>query len=143
MKRFLLIVITFNIFLYADFSRDSSKEIVTDNTTNLQWQDDSSATSTKKNWKEAIEYCENLTLGNYNDWRLPNFNELYYLADRSKNNPAIDSIFNYVASNYYWSSTTLLSDKGNAWIVKFSDGSDGWDDKINDIYNIRCVRNNK
>ncbi len=50
------------------FTRDNSKEIVTDSVTGLMWQDDSSAKSVKKDWEDAKAYCQNLTHGGYNDW---------------------------------------------------------------------------
>ena len=34
-----------------------------------------------RNWKEALEYCENLTYAGISDWRLPNRNETYFLDD--------------------------------------------------------------
>ena len=79
--------------------------IVTDIETELQWQDDyrDNGNRVKKaKWIDAINYCENLKLGGYNDWRLPNFNELFYLANRSKANPAIDSVFKNTRSESYW-----------------------------------------
>jgi hypothetical protein len=126
----------------ADFSRDGDG-VVTDNTTGLQWQDDINIT---KNWEDAIDYCETLTLGTHTDWRLPNFNELYSIVDRSKINPAIEAIFQNVVLDHYWSSTTQISSKRNAWSINFVDGSDQQSDKYkmnNDKfnnYNVRCVR---
>lgn len=39
----------------------------------LQW---SSRSSKKMNWKSAVNYCKNLSEGGFNDWRLPNIDEL-------------------------------------------------------------------
>lgn len=127
--------------LLADFTR--SNGVVTDNNTGLQWQDDYSDNGgniKQATWTDAINYCENLTLGGYSDWRLPNFHELYYLADRSKVNPAIDSTFQSVVSNIYWSSTAVVGNENNAWAVQFYYGTDGWGSKSNDLYFVRCVR---
>jgi len=90
MREIFLIMIGISVSVWADFSRDDARQIVTDNNTGLQYQDD---VSRYLNWTDAIGYCETLTLGSHTDWRLPNFNELYFIADRSKSNPAIDSIF--------------------------------------------------
>ena len=136
MKQILLIIIGLSVFVFADFTRDNGTKIVTDNSTGLQWQDDINIT---KNWEDAIDYCETLTLGTHTDWRLPNFNELYFIADRSKRDPAIDSTFQNVVSGNYWSSSTVVGDEGSAWYVYFDGGRDGWDDKSNSFY-IRCVR---
>jgi hypothetical protein len=125
----------------ADFSRDGDG-VVTDSVTGLQWQDnysDNGDNIKSAKWTDAIAYCEALSLGGDDDWRLPNFNELYYLADRSKRNPAIDPTFQHTASGYYWSSTTVVGYEGSAWGVYFYDGYDYWGDKDSSYY-VRCVR---
>jgi len=48
MKQFFTILLIFNLSLYANFTRDNSKEIVTDATTNLQWQDNIDAKTVTK-----------------------------------------------------------------------------------------------
>ena len=140
MKRYILGLFLLVSLMKADFIRDNTKEVVLDTRTNLMWQDDSDAKTIKKNLSDAINYCENLTLGGYNDWHLPNYNELYYLADRSKYHPAIDSAFKNVASSDYWSSTTDASYTSYAWGVDFYYYGDGsWLNKSN-TYSVRCVR---
>ena len=123
------------------FSRDNDKEVVIDNATNLIWQDNSDAKTIKKNWKEAINYCENLTLGGYSDWYLPNINQLYSIADKTKYKPAIDPTFQNVVPVYYWSSTTYASNSSLACAVNFCCGYDYWSYK-SDGYCVRCVRDN-
>ena len=88
--------------LSADYSKTNG--VVTDNTTNLQWQDD--VASVSKTWSQAITYCETLSLDGRSDWRLPNKNELLSIVDYTKSNPAIDSTFVNITSSSYWSSTT-------------------------------------
>ena len=123
------------------FSRDNDKEVVIDNETNLIWQDNSDAKTIKKNWKEAINYCENLTLGGYSDWYLPDINQLYSIADKTKYKPAIDPTFQNVISNLYWSSTTDTYSSSRAWNVDFYGGRNGWYGKSDGNY-VRCVRDN-
>ncbi len=136
MRRILLITIGLSVSIWADFTRDNTTQIVTDTNTKLQWQDNESVS---KKWTEAIDYCEALTLGGYNDWRLPNQNELRSIADRSKREPDISSTFQYVVSGYYWSSSTVVGDEGNAWGVRFDGGYDYWNYKSDEVY-VRCVR---
>jgi hypothetical protein len=119
------------------FTRNN--DIVSDDLTHLQWQDNSEAITITKNWEEAIEYCEALTLGGKTDWRLPNINELYYLADRSKFNPTIDEIFQNITDEDYWASTSDSTWTGYGWSVDFYDGTDATDSKDNST-NVRCVR---
>jgi EAL domain-containing protein (putative c-di-GMP-specific phosphodiesterase class I) len=91
-------------------------------------------------WTDAIDYCEALSLGGHDDWRLPNFNELYSIADRSKRNPAIDTtVFENVVSDYYWSSSTVVGSENAAWSVHFDAGDDRLSDKSIRYY-VRCVR---
>lgn len=136
MKQILLIMIGLSLSVQADFTRDSSTQIVTDNSTGLQWQDDANITKT---WIEAIDYCEALTLGSHTDWRLPNFNELYSIADRNKRMPAIDTTFKNVVTYLYWSSSTVALYTNKAWAVGFNDGGSNWFKKSWSI-SLRCVR---
>lgn len=125
--------------LQADYIRDATKNVVTDSASGLMWQDDSDAETIVKTWIEAINYCEAKELGGYSDWRLPNHNELFHLADKSRSGPAISPIFTHVVSDFYWTSTTVASDASYAWVVYFYNGGDGWGDKSNSTY-VRCVR---
>ena len=136
MRQIFLIMIGLSVSIWADFTRDSTTQIVTDTNTKLQWQDNEIVS---KKWTEAIDYCEALTLGGYNDWRLPNQNELRSIADRSKNKPAISSTFQNVVSNYYWSSSTVVGYEYLAWSVYFRYGYEYWGGKSGVSY-VRCVR---
>ncbi|MEA1919946.1 MAG: DUF1566 domain-containing protein [Campylobacterota bacterium] len=135
MKRILLVLIISANILLADLSRDANG-IVSDSTSALQWQDNT--TPTLMNWNEAISYCEALDLDG-GAWRLPNINELTSLVDDTKIDPAIYGIFQNTISNDYWSSTTDADNSEGAWIVHFSYGGQGGSYKTNDNY-VRCVR---
>ncbi len=100
----------------GNFTKVTGKEVVIDTTTKLMWED-TSHIEKRLSVEEAIGYCESLTLGGYSDWHLPNFNEIFIIADRSKYDPAVNSIFvhklsigdenrnnHYRAANY-WTST--------------------------------------
>ena len=80
---------------------NENKDIMTDNTTYLEWQDNEEADRINLKWKEAIDYCENLVLGDRDDWRLPNFNEVY-------NDPFTP--FKNISYSLYWTSTSLPKD---------------------------------
>ena len=137
MKKILLVTIGLSAMLFAGYTRNG--DIVTDTTTGLQWQDNTEAKTVIKTWIEAINYCENLTLGGYNDWRLPNINELNSIVDRSKNNPIVGNFTN-VSSGNYWSSTTVAGDSNYAWFVDFyGGGMENGYNKSNSYY-VRCVR---
>ena len=126
--------------LGAEFLRVDNKDIVIDKSTNLMWQDNIDANTTLKSWIDSIKYCESLNLGGYNDWRLPNVNELESIIDYNSSNPAISNIFKYVASDFYWTSSSVYNYNKNAIDIFFDDGENTEDDKQY-VENFRCVRN--
>ncbi len=113
--------------LNSNYVRDDQNSIVTDEATNLIWQDDLEARTKNLTFQEAIDYCENLTLADKTEWRLPNFNELYSIVDKSKNNPAIkDGFVNVNTTDYYWSSTSDVYNPNDLfiWLINFNNGVD-------------------
>lgn len=138
---------------YAGFN-DNADGTVTDSATNLMWQKcsygqandalcsgaavvlpwDSGATS-------AISYCEQLALGGYEDWRLPNIKELISIEDMTAFNPTIDTAFfpNTNSTGFYWTSTTYALVPSDAWVVAFGNGQTYYDLKTHTDY-VRCVR---
>ena len=132
------------------FSRDTLG-IVTEAKSNLQWSDDKAGP--KLTWEEAIVYCEGMTLGGYDDWRLPNINEWYTLSTYSNSTDQYPVVFvNIVHGEKYWSSTTIefqplydtttVFNTGQAWLYKPSAGADSVSspDKAGQRYTM-CVRN--
>ena len=145
-------------------SNDNASFII-DNETKLMWQDNSEAKEIKKKWLSdeqsnlcakdsassacfdtsgdtASTYCQNLKLGKYNDWRLPNRLELESILDKSKESaPYIIPIFNNVASSDYWtSSTDTFNGPNNALSIRFSQAQTYPVGKMFELH-IRCVRN--
>ena len=81
-------------------------------------------------WEEAISYCEGLSLGGYDDWRLPSIRDLQSIVDYNRCNPA---------SSYYWSSSTYAVFTNYAGCVDFNYGYVYNDHKSNTYY-VRAVR---
>ncbi len=113
---------------------------VTDKSTGLMWQQE---TAGILRWTEALSHCENLVLAGYDDWRLPNRNELQSLVNYNTCSPAIDTtVFPDTILNNYWSSTTQTHGvSAGAWHVDFRQG---WipyfsSDKSSN-YPVRAVR---
>ena len=113
---------------------------VSDESTGLMWQQE---TAGPMSWEEALRYCEGLALGGYSDWRLPTVNELQFLVDYSRYNPAIDlNSFPGTTSSGYWSSTVNQCSPDNAWYVGFDYGgiSSGNRKSSATKYYVRAVR---
>src|SRR5512139_1692809 len=53
---------------------DLGNGIVRDNVTGLEWQQGNAPGN--YTWQHAMDYCDNLNLGGYYDWRLPTVKEL-------------------------------------------------------------------
>lgn len=143
MKRFIffaafMLITAFTIPLFGVFqsSTVNGDVIVTDTETGLIWQ---KTYESGKTWKQALYYCENLTYAGYNDWRLPNRNELLSLVNFEKYEPASD--FPDMHGQYFWSSSTNVNDTSRAWRVDFDNGYVGSYFKTTySGHNVRCVR---
>ncbi|MCA9130584.1 MAG: DUF1566 domain-containing protein, partial [Planctomycetales bacterium] len=94
---------------------------ITDKATGLTWTQNDSGKALY--FDSALAYCEVLSLGGTDKWRLPNIKELHTVVDYSRSpdttdSPAIDQLFNMTPITneagqkdlaQYWSSTTLIS----------------------------------
>ena len=139
------------------YTRDNNKEVVTENSLNLMWQDNAEAESVTKSWEEANAYCKNLNLASHADWRLPSRLELVYLVDYSRSRPAIDQKFIHTAFSgnvppadilakfnptiRYWTANTFTNNGARACWVEFSYGILHGDEKGVKSH-VRCVRDN-
>ncbi|MEA2029129.1 MAG: DUF1566 domain-containing protein [Campylobacterota bacterium] len=97
---------------------DNGNETISDSATGLMWQKSDNGNSV--DWDSAISYCENLSLANHSDWRLPNAKELHSIVDYTRSpdttaSAALSSLFSVTAITneegvrdygFYWSSTT-------------------------------------
>lgn len=65
-----------------------------------------------------------LQVGAFNSgWRLPNRRELFSLADKGCNNPAIDgTAFPNTLSYWYWTSSPYQGSGAGAWVIDFDRG---------------------
>jgi hypothetical protein len=126
-----------NNFLYTGLGT------VADISTGLMWQQAIAPGS--YSWKQALAYCETLELAGYNDWRLPNNNELYSITNSPESNPAIDTkYFTYNQNETkFWSSTTKVDSTipgGAAWQVDYYAGTLSQYFKNAYYYEVRAVR---
>lgn len=91
---------------------DNGDGTVTDQGSGLVWQqiDDGET----RNWRDALGYCQGLTLAGLRGWRLPNAKELQTIVDYQAN-PSVTGRAAIRAplqvsreESYFWSSTTHL-----------------------------------
>ena len=131
----------------------------TDRKASLMWQDgylDNGGKIKMTRWNHAISYCNKLNALGYDDWRLPNVNELVSITDITKGTEpktgggkerAIGtnfdhSLFSYLKNSpWFWSSTTNATSTAKAWGVCFLDGHISPHDKTEARRYVRCVRN--
>jgi hypothetical protein len=132
---------------------DNDNGTVTDNNTALMWEQKTADGGSRDKewtytWKDALAYCEDLILGGFSDWRLPNPKELDRIVDLERSDPAVDTTyFPNTKNNFYWTGTTCVGcHKFKAFAYDFSDGRLYFGkkyDKESDTYPenfTRCVR---
>ena len=142
--------------VYGDFLPNSNfvdnlDGTVTDQATGLMWQKCSmgqtwtGAECTEDpeslTWEQALAQAEVLEFADYNDWRLPDINELQTIVDGTEHNPAVDPLFSENTEPIdYWSSTTFSNAAKGAWHVHFEHGLVNDSDKSVSNYYVRAVR---
>lgn len=118
---------------------------ITDNNTGLMWQKVDGGEMT---FESAVTYCNNLTLGGYNDWRLPTSIELFSINNFNHLNPALDtSYFTKTQAQYWWASEKRADDTTKVWVVN-AGGGIGAHPKTETVsaggtklFQVRAVRN--
>jgi len=125
--------------IYYDPERfvDNGDGTITDTVTGFMWQ---KQTTIDMNWATALNYCQNLELAGFSDWRMPGREVLRSIVDYTRYAPSLDtSFFPQSMSAAYWSSTTDHQQMDNAWVIHFQYGND-LSRKKNSLYAIRAVR---
>lgn len=111
--------------------------IVTDTITGLQW----TTYALSFYWQDALNYCEKLSYGGHDDWRLPNIGELRSLANWNKDLPqTVFPIMPIYTPLSFWSSTSMAHSFTQAWMVFFYYGVVDYREKDHDTAHVFCVR---
>ena len=115
----------------------SSKQ---DDKSGLIWQDNQEVSQQSVDFHEATQYCEDLKVDGFTDWRLPTLREVYTIVDFSRNRPALKTGFEIRDDGRYWTSTLFAKDPQKmAWYVSMSYGEAEPYNKGR-VYHVRCVR---
>ena len=118
---------------------------ITDNITGLMWQQVDGGEMIIEN---ATNYCDNLALGGFSDWRLPSPMESFSILNHQNNNPAMNTTF-FTASlaEYWWTNTYQAGDNTKVWCTN-AGGGIGNHPKSETIsaggikkFHVRAVRN--
>jgi hypothetical protein len=141
MRAFLLCLFSWTLAAGPTWAgyRDLGDGSVLDTATGLAWQ--LAAPTQTFFWSEALAYCEDLTTGGHDDWRLPNIRELISLLDYSRYKPAVDARFAVAADDSrHWSSSTYLGSASTASVINIYYGTPNGASKANAALLVRCVR---
>ena len=118
-------------------------QITLDTETGLMWQDDSDSKELKLNYYESLEYSNNLQLGGFIDWQIPNEDILLDLAKKSYLY-GIEKLKNVNYAAEYLA--TRINNNDKIQLVSFASAK--LRDPLGEIlrglkYYIRCVRSKK
>lgn len=113
-------------------------DVVVDSLTGLMWQ--RKISNNPMTWENALAFSEQLSLGNYNDWRLPNIKELHSIHMVKEFMPCLDRIaFPLADIRKLWSSTTQNNQATRAWYFDTNFGITTQEAKSTALY-VLCVR---
>lgn len=124
-----------NIGFAAKFL-DNENGTILDVKTDLTWQQQ---TKEELNWKEAISYCDDLSLG-FGTWRLPTILELQTLIKKVQGYPSIDTVFFPETTPALYQSITIPTYSfTHRYAVNFSNGTLDYTNRYRK-YRVRCVK---
>ncbi|UCE17669.1 MAG: DUF1566 domain-containing protein [Gemmatimonadota bacterium] len=120
---------------------DHGDDTVTDNWTRLMWT--KGAPHAIHRVIDALNFCNDFSFAGYDDWRLPNVNELHSLIDLTQSGPALPAGHPFsVFTGLPFCTSTLDPGEHGFYYVSLSDGDVGVFDLIqqNDNCSVWPVR---
>ena len=122
----------------------SEVEVILDRATGLMWPRDVSGPGSDngsyKLWDIHISYAHDLDFAGFTDWRMPNVNELFTLADKSFGTPCWPPIFQNPINEVFWTSTTAPTSSAIAMCIQMLIGLSSSGIKVINEYYLLCVR---
>jgi len=129
-------LITLCNLAFAERFVNNDNGTVLDTKTDLTWQQE---TKEELNWKEAISYCDDLSLG-FGTWRLPTVLELQTLIKKVKGYPSIETkFFPETTPALYQSISIPTFSYTHRYAVNFANGTLDYTNRYRK-YRVRCVK---
>ena len=101
-------------------------EAVLDKQTGLTWARNADVANGAKTWKDAVNFCQDLVIGNRKGWRLPTKEEFIAILDTSQSDPALPDGHPFANLKdpfpIYWTGTTYEGNNESAWAVGLHQG---------------------
>jgi hypothetical protein len=99
---------------------DNGNGTITDNITGLMWQKTDGGEMT---FESTSAYCKSLTIGGFNDWRLPTCIELFGINSYDRINPVVNTTyFTKTTAEYWWTAIARKDEALNIWVVNAGGG---------------------
>ncbi|MCP1728063.1 RHS repeat-associated protein [Natronospira proteinivora] len=124
------------------------EQVVVDQDNGLMWEDRHANAAQKMDWESSVAHCEASEHAGYDNWRLPNINELLYALPNEVfrhqtewDESARGRLWDYDVDfrRPYWSATTNHSDDDRAWAIESASYNSERFKKEDEFY-VRCVR---
>jgi len=84
-------------------------DTIVDSTTDIVWENNTTAIDPTLTWNDAKTRCANLVLDGKDDWRLPNINELHSIIPNNDNEYQFADLTDQ-KTGPYWSSSQYSAD---------------------------------
>ena len=136
---------------FEEIENVDGEPVIRDKTTNLYWQKDTKE-GFNDPWRQGLSYCENLVYGGYDDWRMPNVNELLSIVDYTVDytemvdeyhgRRTVSSFFEPRINEFDGLSSTTFEYSNSYHSVFFNNGRSYYRGKYNDGH-VRCVRSDQ
>ncbi|MEA3289533.1 MAG: DUF1566 domain-containing protein [Campylobacterota bacterium] len=141
--KFLIVLLFCTVSLFGT-SLTKSGDYVIDKENKLMWQDTKDNVFKIVSHITAPEYCEKLTLGGFNNWRVPKVKEYELIIDKTRDiELKIDKAFKYTLPVGYWAKDRTWRTLGKwGYYVYFKSGAVYYENRTYPKL-VRCVRDFK
>jgi len=140
MKSLIILFISFICLFGANIYKNGS--VVIDEEHALMWQDTKDNITAIKTHITAQDYCTMITLGGFDNWRMPDNDEYEYIIDKSREDgqPLINTAFSYALPADYWTDDRTWRTFGRyGYYIFFNSGNIYYENRSYPKL-VRCIR---